>query len=54
VLAEEWFAMVDAPDKEWITFDGAGHRPHFDQPDRSADVMRNVLTDTLPTENAGS
>ena len=34
-LADEWFDLLEAPHKERIVFDGAGHRPHFDQPDRS-------------------
>ena len=54
VLAEEWFAMVDAPHKEWTIFDGAGHRPLFDQPARFAEVMRQVLAETLETDRVGS
>jgi proline iminopeptidase len=30
--AEEWFARLDAPHKEWIEFDTSGHRPLFEQP----------------------
>ncbi len=54
VLAEEWFASVDAPNKQWITVDGAGHRPHFDQPARFAEVMRRVQAETLDTDTASS
>ncbi len=54
VLAEEWFAMVDAPHKEWITLDGAGHRAHFDQPARFVEVMRQVLAETVEAEREGS
>ena len=43
VLAEEWFDMVDAPVKERIIFQGAGHRAHFDRPDEFAVVMSHVL-----------
>ncbi len=54
VLAEEWFELVDAPHKEWIAFDGAGHRAHFDQPARFADLMHRVLVETLDVEGARS
>ena len=47
VLADEWFDMVDAPLKQRIVFDGAGHRAHFDQPARFAEVMKGVVADTL-------
>lgn len=45
-LANEWFEMLDAPHKESLVFDGAGHRPHFDQPARFAELMRNIRADT--------
>jgi pimeloyl-ACP methyl ester carboxylesterase len=47
VPAEEWFALVDAPHKEMVTFEGAGHRAHFDRPGEFADLMEQVLADTL-------
>jgi pimeloyl-ACP methyl ester carboxylesterase len=43
VLAEEWFAMVEAPSKESFIFEGSGHRAHFDRPDAFAEVMGHVL-----------
>jgi pimeloyl-ACP methyl ester carboxylesterase len=43
VLAEEWFDMLDAPSKEAFTFEGAGHRAHFDRPGEFAEVMGHVL-----------
>jgi pimeloyl-ACP methyl ester carboxylesterase len=43
VLAEEWFAMVEAPSKESFIFEGGGHRAHFDRPDEFAEVMGHVL-----------
>ena len=46
VLADEWFDLIEAPHKERIVFDGAGHRPHFDQPARFAELMRGVLAGT--------
>jgi proline iminopeptidase len=31
--AKQWFDQLDAPSKQWITFDTSGHRPLFEQPD---------------------
>lgn len=50
ILADEWFAMLDAPSKEMITFDTSGHRPLFEQPDRFHEVMTEiVLQETQPS-----
>lgn len=49
VLAEEWFEQVDADVKERIVFEGAGHRAHFDQPARFAEVMTRILHETSRT-----
>lgn len=54
VLADEWFAVLDAPYKERIVFDGAGHRPLFDQPQRFADLMNRVRDETLPVGQAAA
>jgi len=43
VLAEEWFEILDAPSKEAFTFEGSGHRAHFDRPGDFAEVMSHVL-----------
>jgi pimeloyl-ACP methyl ester carboxylesterase len=49
-LADEWFAMLEAPRKEMITFETSGHRPLFEQPDRFYQVMTEVvLPQTQPT-----
>ncbi|MFP3914168.1 MAG: alpha/beta fold hydrolase [Actinomycetota bacterium] len=49
ILAEEWFALVDAPRKERVIFEGAGHRPNFDRPDLFADLMNRAAADTYPS-----
>lgn len=48
VLAEEWFAMLDAPIKEATVFEAAGHRPHFDDPHAFAEFMRHVRSVASP------
>ena len=45
-LAEEWFALLDAPTKDWIVFEHSGHRPSFEEPARFAEVMTRVRTET--------
>lgn len=46
LLAEEWFDMLEAPQKEWAIFEGSGHRAHFDRPGLFADLMGRVLEAT--------
>lgn len=43
VLAEEWYANLTAPHKQWITLDHSGHTPPYDEPGHFA----KVLTDTV-------
>lgn len=45
VLANEWFDALEAPVKERIVFDGAGHRPQFDQPGPFAELMAGLAAD---------
>ena len=48
VLAREWFEMLRAPAKELVTFELGGHRAHFDDPVRFAELMLEVRTATYP------
>ena len=48
VLAREWFAALEAPDKELVTFDHAGHTPHLDEPGHFAELMVELLARTYP------
>lgn len=48
VVAEEWFAMVEAPMKERFVIEGAGHRAHFDRPPEFRALMRHVLEQSAP------
>ena len=41
--AQQWFDLLDAPTKQWITFDTSGHRPLFEQPD----LFHQKMTDTV-------
>ena len=54
VLADEWFDMLDAPSKERVSVDGAGHRAHFDQPAWFAEFMSMVKTETYTSTERSS
>ncbi len=43
VLAEEWYRTVDAPHKERVVLEGAGHRANFDRPAQFSALMRRML-----------
>jgi pimeloyl-ACP methyl ester carboxylesterase len=43
VLFDEWYPAVRAPRKELVVIPGAGHRAIFEQPDRFAAVLDDVL-----------
>ncbi len=48
-LAEEYFAILEAPHKEWIWFEDSAHTPSWDEPNHFVEVMVNtVLAQTLP------
>ena len=49
LLAEEWFASLDAPAKELTYFETSGHRPLWEQPEEFQDLMDRVLAETDPT-----
>ncbi len=45
-LVRDWYAALQAPSKQLITFERSGHRPFVEEPQRMAQVMRGVLADT--------
>jgi pimeloyl-ACP methyl ester carboxylesterase len=49
VPAEAWFRLLDAPSKQHVVIQGAGHRPSFEQPAAFAALMRQVVEETYPT-----
>ena len=44
VLARDWFDQLDAPDKQLVVVEGAGHRPSFEDPAGFSQLMREVAT----------
>lgn len=53
VLADEWFNQLEAPSKDRVVFEGAGHRAHFDQPQAFADLMSRVAAETVAGSSGG-
>jgi proline iminopeptidase len=48
-LAMEWFADLQAPDKQLIPFQHSGHVPQSEEPAKSQRVMTDiVLAETYP------
>jgi proline iminopeptidase len=45
-LAQEWFALLQAPSKQLAWFDTSGHRPLWEQPAEFHDLMTTVLQQT--------
>jgi pimeloyl-ACP methyl ester carboxylesterase len=42
-LALEWFESLEAPSKELVTFEGAGHAVAFEQADAVADLLAETI-----------
>ncbi|MBX3029330.1 MAG: alpha/beta hydrolase [Chloroflexi bacterium] len=42
VLADAWFAMLDAPHAERVVFEHSGHRPSFEEPAAFATLMERI------------
>jgi pimeloyl-ACP methyl ester carboxylesterase len=48
-LTEEYFSVIEAPDKQLIWFENSGHTPMVEEPAHFVEVMVNsVLAETLP------
>ena len=54
ILADEWFAVLDAPAKERVVFDHSGHRPLFEEPAEFAALMRRIVAETQPATGVRS
>ncbi len=48
VTAAAWFTEPLAPDKSRIEFEPSGHRPGFEESERFAQVMEELLAGTCP------
>jgi len=52
-LAEEYFAILEAPHKELIWFEDSAHTPMWDEPAHFVDVTVNtVLAQTQPIRSS--
>jgi len=51
VLANEWFAQLQAPSKKMIVLNTSGHRPLWEEPGQFHEVMtETVLAETVPDQ----
>jgi len=41
--ARAWFTMLQAPTKQWVTFDDSGHIPQFEEFDRFHDLLTGTV-----------
>jgi proline iminopeptidase len=41
--AREWFDLLQAPAKRWVTFDSSGHIPQFEEFDRFHDLLTGTV-----------
>lgn len=41
--AREWYDLLQAPDKQWITFEDSGHVPQFEEFGRFREVVREIV-----------
>jgi pimeloyl-ACP methyl ester carboxylesterase len=39
----EWFDQLQAPTKEWITFENSGHIPQFEEFPRFREVLAEIV-----------
>ncbi len=54
VLAQEWFAMLEAPSKESLVFARSGHRSLFEEPAEFVKIMERVLAETYPPQTSAA
>lgn len=47
--AKQWFDLLQAPSKRFVTFDTSGHRPLWEQPAEFHDLMTTVRAETART-----
>lgn len=40
----EWFDKLEAPRKEWITFENSGHIPQFEEFPRFREVLAGIVS----------
>jgi pimeloyl-ACP methyl ester carboxylesterase len=41
-LAREWFDKIDAPEKEFFSFEDSAHSPFMEEPEKFVQIMRNI------------
>ena len=42
-LVEDWYNMIEAPEKDLVWFDNSGHNPMNDEPEKFKRILREKL-----------
>ena len=50
-LVEEWYEMIEAPDKDLIWFEESGHNPMGDEPEKFKKLLRQKALAVVAEEN---
>ena len=50
-LVEDWYNMIEAPDKELVWFEDSGHNPMNDEPDKFKRLLREKCRKVMEQEN---
>ena len=48
VPAQAWFDQLEAPSKQWVTFEASSHRANFERPADYTRLMIQVRAYTAP------
>ena len=50
-LVQDWYDMIEAPDKELVWFENSGHNPMNDEPERFKKLLREKALKVMREEN---
>ena len=42
ILAKEYFSVINAPKKEFYTFDNSAHSPNMEEPEKFLQILRDI------------
>jgi pimeloyl-ACP methyl ester carboxylesterase len=50
VLAEKYFDILEAPKKEFFTFDNSAHSPNMEEPEKFIQIFREIALENISNE----
>ncbi len=51
VLAREWFDQIDAPQKDFFTFEQSAHSPNAEEPEKFVQIVHDIASRSINIEN---